>query len=302
MKNKKFIYKSLMILLGVFLVAIYALVPFNTHRETSDTNWMLDVNDNMKIKNLSIPGTHDSGATHSLFDVSGKCQDLDIKSQLNIGVRFFDIRLEMRNNKFHIVHSFVDQKLTFKETLEDFVEFIKKYPSEFLIVSIKKENDSKNSSYGFEECLLKYFNEYKEYISYDNELPELVKDARGKIYILSRYNDSSIGIPAYNEWQDDTTFTMEDFYVQDNYCIEDINEKVKDISDTIKYTQESDKYVLNFTSCYLDNDFPPSYATKAACDINNWLLHYYDNKDKLGILIVDYASEELIELIYKRNF
>ena len=73
---------------------------------------------------MSIPGTHDSGATHSIFDVAGKCQDLDIETQLEIGVRFFDIRLQQVNDKFNVVHSFVDQGLTFDNVLKDLNSFL----------------------------------------------------------------------------------------------------------------------------------------------------------------------------------
>ena len=284
------------------IISLLAMIPIN-NSYSKEEPWMKKVSDDTKLIDMSIPGTHDSGATHSIFDVSGRCQDLDIESQLNIGVRFFDIRLEMRNNKFHIVHSFVDQKLTFQETLNDFVNFIKKYPSEFLLVSIKKETENKNSTLSFEECLLNYFNEYQDYISYSNELPELLKDARGKIYILSRYSDSSIGIPAYDGWGDDTTFELDHLYVQDNYCLQDANEKCQNIYDTFKYSESNtEKLVLNFTSGYYDYGFPPTYAGTVALDINPWLEHYLSNNEgKLGIVVMDFVSEKLCEAVYKRN-
>lgn len=63
---------------------------------------------------MVIPGTHDSGAMHSIFDVAGKCQDLNIQQQLKIGVRFLDIRLRLKNDELEVVHSFVEQKLSFR--------------------------------------------------------------------------------------------------------------------------------------------------------------------------------------------
>ena len=62
--------------------------------------WMSKLDDNTNITDLTIPGTHDSGAN---FDVpilppliyvpdTSKNQDLSIRNQLNIGVRYLDIR------------------------------------------------------------------------------------------------------------------------------------------------------------------------------------------------------------------
>lgn len=68
---------------------------------------MKNLDDSLLISDMTIPGTHDSGALHSIFDVAGKCQDLNIKQQLKVGVRFLDIRLRLKNNELEVVHSFV---------------------------------------------------------------------------------------------------------------------------------------------------------------------------------------------------
>ena len=90
--NKKHKIIGIITLLASIIISIFAMVPISNIKESSI--WMSKVDDNKKIVELSIPGTHDSGATHSIFDVAGKCQDLSIKQQLKIGVRFFDIRLD----------------------------------------------------------------------------------------------------------------------------------------------------------------------------------------------------------------
>ena len=42
---------------------------------------------------------------------------LSIKKQLKVGIRFLDIRLQLVNDELVVVHSFVDQDLTFKYVL-----------------------------------------------------------------------------------------------------------------------------------------------------------------------------------------
>ena len=278
------------------------MIPMNYQFEADLTNWMKKIDDNTLINDISLPGTHDSGATHSIFDVAGKCQDISIKSQLNIGVRFFDLRLQLIEDEFHIVHSFVKQNLKFNSVMEDLSEFIKKYSSEFIIISIKEEESSVNSTLSFQEAFDRDIKKYEDIISLETKMPETIKDARGKIHLMSRFN-VDYGIPAYFGWHDSTSFEMGDVYVQDNYCITDIDVKKNDILKAIEYSKtHSDKLVLNFTSCYLDNAFPPSYAGTTALSINPWLKEQLSNEKDLGIMVCDFISDDLTKIIIERNF
>jgi 1-phosphatidylinositol phosphodiesterase len=284
----------------MILLSIFALIPIEKDYDNNGNNWMSMVSDDTNIYDMSIPGTHDSGAFHSLFDVAGKCQDLSVSKQLEIGVRFLDLRLQMVNNEFNIVHSFVDQNLKFKSVLDDLDKFISNNNLEFIIISIKEDADKVSSNKSFEELLLEYLKEYSN-ICYDKSLPKTLGEARGKIYILSRY-ELSFGIPAYNGWTDDDTFKLDNMYIQDNYCIDNAIDKKNDIKNTMDYAKKSsNELILNFTSCYLDNAFPPTYAGTIALDINPWLLDVFNNNDKLGIVVCDFITVELSTLIYERN-
>ena len=299
MKKREWICFSVIIV--SLIMSIFAFLPINKSYKVDP--WMSKVSDNTKIKDLSIPGTHDSGAMHSLFDVAGKCQDVSIIKQLDMGVRFFDIRLQLVDNELNVVHSFVDQELKFEWVLNYYKNFLKDYNSEFIIMSIKEDAESKDSSKSFKDVLVSLLAKYNDYICYDNKLPETVKEARGKVYILSRY-ELDFGISAYQGWKDSTTFELNDLYVQDNYCINDIDEKKKDIKATLEYSKNNnDKLVLNFTSCYIDGAFPPSYAGSAAKEINPWFIDYINENenDRLGIIVADFMTGELATAIYRRN-
>ncbi|MBQ8205912.1 MAG: phosphatidylinositol-specific phospholipase C [Bacilli bacterium] len=302
MDNKKQYIIGTLIVISSIVVSLFALIPINKKESNTPCVWMKDVNDSKIINEMSIPGTHDSGALHSIFDVAGKCQDIDINTQLNIGVRFFDLRLQLVENDFKIVHSFVNQNLSFSSVMDDISSFIRKYDSEFILISLKKEASDINSSKEFKDALLEKLKNYEDVLSYDKVLPNTIKEARGKIYIIDRY-DLSVGINAYSGWLDSETFTINNLYVQDNYCINDINVKKEDILSTIKYSNENnDKLVLNFTSCYLDYGFPPTYAGTSALIINPWLKTQIQNKnDRLGIIVADFIDKELAESIYMRN-
>ena len=293
--------KGIIFFIGVLIISLFSMIPLNTYSKKDVMPWMSYIHDDTKISDISIPGTHDSGATHSIFDVSGKCQDLSVKQQLRVGVRFFDLRLQLVNDEFKIVHSFVKQNLSFKKVLKDLSKFIKEYNSEFIIISLKKEESDVNSTLDFKEKLTSDLNEYKDIISFDNELPEYINDARGKIYIMDRYG-LDYGLPL-SYWSDDTSFEVNNYYVQDNYCINDINEKKEDIIKAIEYKKTSDNIVINFTSCYLENEFPPTYAGSSANKINPWFYDYINESNmKLGIVVMDFMTIDLAKAIYMRNY
>ena len=152
--------KGILFLIGVLIISLFSMIPLNSYSKKDVMPWMSYIHDDTKISDISIPGTHDSGATHSIFDVSGKCQDLSIKQQLRVGVRFFDLRLQLVNDEFKIVHSFVKQNLSFKKVMKDLSNFINENNSEFIIISLKKEASDKNSTLDFKDKLTSDLNEY----------------------------------------------------------------------------------------------------------------------------------------------
>ena len=303
MKHKTALISFVAFILAGVLSTV-AFVPFSTPSYEGSDKWMSTLKDDTPINKLSIPGTHDSGATHSIFDVAGMCQTTSIDKQLSMGVRFFDMRLQDVNGSFKIVHDFVDQNLTFASVLDSFVGFLEKNPSEFLLVSIKEEKSSVNSSWDFESLLLDYFANYSsDVIDTSTSLPNTLKEARGKMYVLSRYYGSTIGVPCSSGWYDNDSFEMNNMYVQDHYCIDNVKEKIDDIKSTLEKTNQSNyDLVLNFTSCYLDNAFPPSYAVTPAKTINPFLVDYLSSfMGSTGVLVMDFVNNELTTQVVERN-
>ena len=287
----------------IFAIAAFAIAPLESPATNKGVRWMSALEDDRAINELSIPGTHDSGATHSIADVAGKCQSLSIEDQLYIGVRFFDIRLQLVEDDFNVVHSFVDQDTEFDDVLEDMVEFVEKNPSEFLIVSIKEDADAKRPEGDFTALLEEELREY-DVISDSTTLPKTVGEARGKIYIISRYEGATIGIPAYEGWADSTSFELGELYVQDNYRVDSTEEKIADIEATMAIADRCTyDLVLNYTSCYLTSGFPPTYAATPAKTINPWLLERLYTEDRpQGVLVCDFITSDLVKAIWEVNF
>lgn len=300
--NKNIIKYATLIILSIILTLVAVLPMQKGKADRSD--WMADLEDDASLNSLTIPGTHDSGALHSLAEISGKCQSLSVEEQLKIGVRFLDIRLQLVDNELKVVHSFVDQLTDFEDVLDDLVAFIRNHEGEFLIVSIKEDASPKRSDRMFADVLEEMLLSYPE-INTERALPEKVGEARGAIHIVARYKNSTIGLPCYDGWKDDDTFVLGDVYIQDNYRVPNAEEKIADIRSTYSVAMEKNHaLVLNFTSCYLETCFPPIYAGLPAHKINRdtqkALLNEYDGP--LGVLVCDFMTAELADAIIGRNF
>lgn len=302
MKKNKIQYALSLLL--VFILSLCAVSPLQKG-EANRSDWMAMLDDGASLRSLTIPGTHDSGALHSIADVSGKCQSLSIGEQLKIGVRFLDIRLQLVDNELKVVHSFVDQMTDFEDVLADMVQFIRNNESEFLIVSIKEDASPKRSDQDFAAALEALLLSYPE-VSDEGTLPETVGAARGGIHIVARYRNASFGLPCYAGWEDDAAFALGDIYVQDNYRVSSTEEKIADIHKTYAVAmEETHALVLNYTSCYLASGFPPIYAGLPAHDINRdtqKAMSEGSANGPLGVLVCDFITAELADAIIGRNF
>lgn len=302
MKNK--IVKYVALVVASVILSLLAVIPMQKG-EVDRSDWMAELDDAASLNSLTIPGTHDSGALHSIAEISGKCQSLSIEEQLKIGVRFLDIRLQLVDNELKVVHSFVDQLTDFDDVLTDITEFVRENESEFLLVSIKEDTSPKRSDREFAEVLEERLLAHPE-VNQSCDLPGTVGDARGKVHIIARYKNASIGLPCYNGWKDDAVFELGNIYVQDNYRVSSAEEKIGCIHDAYSVATER-KYdlVLNYTSCYLEVGFPPIYAGLPARDINDdtraSVADEYDD-GPLGVIVCDFITSELAENIIGRNF
>jgi 1-phosphatidylinositol phosphodiesterase len=61
----------------------------------STQNWMGNVPGNVYLSQLSIPGTHDTLTFSATAVAEDQDPSFDIATQLNAGIRYFDLRLVM---------------------------------------------------------------------------------------------------------------------------------------------------------------------------------------------------------------
>ena len=164
-----------------------------------------------------------------------------------------------------------------------------------VIMSVKEEADPSNSDISFEESLKSYLTSDLYYLN--NNLPLTLGEVRGKVVLLSRYKDSSIGVPAYDGWEDSCSFTLpNDIYVQDTYKITSKEQKQDEVLKCFKEPGHALK--INFLSADRTNAFPPSYAPSAANDINPWINGEIHNHLDRGIVLYDFVNEKNMDAFF----
>jgi 1-phosphatidylinositol phosphodiesterase len=215
------------------------------------SDWMSKLKDDVLITSLSIPGTHDS-ASYKASLIGGitehiRCQDqeADITTQLEVGVRFLDIRI---NREWKCFHGVMYVYVSFSEVLEICKNFLTKNPKEVILMRIKTDDES--------GTLEKFNNGFKEYFQGANEKfwwkrgakadlsPVSLGEARGKIIAFSQ-----IGCGCTNHIYDYGFGYKWDGIIQDEYKNVTSAEKVLCVLDSIRFNNcIKDKWIFNFVS------------------------------------------------------
>ncbi|KAG8329689.1 hypothetical protein J6590_081020 [Homalodisca vitripennis] len=183
------------------------------------TNWMGNIQNEVRLSEIAIPGTHDSSTFKGYGGDSATTQVLSFEEQLNYGIRFFDIRVRHFENAFTLHHGFVYLHLNFDNFLESVDNFLRSSPSETVLFRLKEEYDAEGNSRSISETLQEYLNRYQgTYLRTDDRNINL-GSARGKYIILSdnsqfdsfglRYRESDIqdnysletNFDLYNKWE-----------------------------------------------------------------------------------------------------
>ncbi|KAI1083594.1 PLC-like phosphodiesterase [Whalleya microplaca] len=161
------------------------------------SGWMRELRDEYPLSALSIPGTHNSPTCHLALP-SVRCQAVGIREQLDNGVRFFDIRVNVSSgsSEMTLVHSAFPISLTgnkyFKDMLDVIYAFLDANPSETLIMSVKREGTGKGTDQQLSRILKDRFHGDGSRWYTEPRIPRL-GEVRGKIVLLRRHvNDPSL--------------------------------------------------------------------------------------------------------------
>lgn len=141
--------KTIQRTLRIFIILFSMLISPVQVKENTSSNWMEKISDETKLSAMLITGTHNSATQYVSLSPIFQCQDTDIKTQLENGYRYLDIRLVLKKDNLILKHNFAKCKkersifstpLTLDDVLEDIYIFLDKHPSEIVIFCAKKEN------------------------------------------------------------------------------------------------------------------------------------------------------------------
>ncbi len=163
--------------------------------------WMSDLPDTAHIVNMSIPGTHDSGTYNVKLGAGvfvanhAECQSLTITEQLNIGIRYFDIRTDQNGRINHGGFSCIKSKsagkgstnyLHFSDVLMEVNNYLNSNPREVVFIQIKAEDNKGSIAPKINSDLAKYAGG-RLYDPGKKKFSDLtLGDVRGKIVAISR--------------------------------------------------------------------------------------------------------------------
>ncbi|AQS08910.1 1-phosphatidylinositol phosphodiesterase precursor [Clostridium saccharobutylicum] len=275
----------------------------------TNSNWMGSLDNNTSISKLSIPGTHDSGARYEPVYGTAKCQEFPISEQLNIGVRYLDIRCRHINDSFVIHHGSIYQHMNFDDVLNNCISFLDKNPTECIIMSVKEEYDASNNTESFEKTFDSYVAKTSNRWYLGSNIPTL-NQARGKIVLVRRFssNSSSKGINA-TRWADNATFSINNGYsqikIQDQYKVSNNDSKWSAIEGLYNEAklQNNNCLYINYTSGYKPMAFIPMIP-KVSNDINSRVENYFNqnSKGRFGITASDFIDNDISSKIISTNF
>ncbi|MBL8507515.1 MAG: phosphatidylinositol-specific phospholipase C [Chitinimonas sp.] len=168
------------------------------------SNWMAVLDGNTPLRNLSLVGTHDSLSFHGGDIV--QTQSMSLANQLRAGVRAFDVRCRHINNVFAIHHGIVFQKTMFGDVLNTMADFLRRNPSETLMVAVQEEHTPEGNSRSFEATFADYKARYGSLIWEPSSQNPTLAETRGKLVIVQnftaqrRYGLDGAGFRSQGHW------------------------------------------------------------------------------------------------------
>ncbi|NLA72573.1 MAG: phosphatidylinositol-specific phospholipase C domain-containing protein [Clostridiales bacterium] len=285
--------------------------------------WMKHIDEAAPLSFINIPGTHNSTTQYIPLRYFSRCQNISVAQQLELGVRYLDLRVEHSKGKLKLVHSIIDckksafsfEKLWLDDIIDDCSRFIKENPSETIIMNFQID-DGKEHLLASDVLFERYVFSNKSLWFTENKNPCL-KECRGKLILARRtpisdkfpFNDMNSGINFYNSGTDvknervirsvkdgSTAFTA---YVQDDFSVPP---KVKWFDFVLPCLNEKkaseNSLLVNHLSA--NNGF---FSPKITANYVNKRFMGYELKKggHYGIIPADFITKELSEKIIASN-
>uniref|UniRef100_A0A8H7KEK3 Phosphatidylinositol-specific phospholipase C X domain-containing protein n=1 Tax=Bionectria ochroleuca TaxID=29856 RepID=A0A8H7KEK3_BIOOC len=132
----------------------YSFDAYHAHHP----RWMTAIPDDVNLTSLSIPGTHDTMTYGMPENEHLQCQIWNLTTQLNAGLRYFDIRARLQDDELKIYHSSGFTGFSYTDVLVAMFDFLDRNPGETIIMRFKEEGVpiGDHNTISFEDALIKH--------------------------------------------------------------------------------------------------------------------------------------------------
>lgn len=163
----------------------------------SQNSWMANIRDDVKLSRLSVPGTHDSMSNGPGGDIAQN-QGLSLSEQLDVGIRFLDIRVRAIDGVFTIHHGPIYLNKNFGDVLNAVKEFLCSHPTETVYMRVKQEYSEVNNT-EVKNIFNKYIGAecYKDLFYNGRNSNPTLGDTRSKVVLMYDGFYPSVGL-SYN--------------------------------------------------------------------------------------------------------
>ena len=251
-----------------------------------NANWMARLTDDTPIVRLLIPGSHDSCANRGGPLV--KTQSLSLISQLESGVRAFDIRLKLINNALLVFHGEVFLHADFLLVVKIFRKFLLANQTEFLLVRIKSEGVNLSPLKIYAHVVETVHRELKVMV----KIPESVGSARGKVLCLYDFpfgkNEQVLGV----KWSE--CKVQDDFFIAS--CFEhSLRAKMRSVVRHLKEASASKNGSLYVNFLSATGGCAPHHVARV-------LNKSVEAHSGAGVLMCDFVNVGFLDALISVNF
>jgi 1-phosphatidylinositol phosphodiesterase len=287
------------------------------------SNWMARLSGNESLADLTLPGTHDSHCTNSnilnwnvVVAPFAATQAIDISEQLVAGVRFIDLRCGYDDaGNIQMRHGTIALKGTLQDVVNVVALFLSSNTSEAIIASVKWDQSGVNEPDTFGPAVDKITQTIGSW--YTGTTVPLVRDCRGKIVLLRRYQGKT-GLTVEHWPYNNPHFTSNDgsIVVQDQcdfakspdrqQCFTTKWSSVKVLLDEAQNTK-GPLFINWCSSASLPWPLitPSQFASSVNDEIGKYMVSIEGQKTqaiKLGMVIQDFPDTSMIQRLILTNF
>ncbi len=144
MSKKKKILISVSVVLTILAIFVVCVVvsgqyfPKDTDiKDYKNTSWLGYIKDDALVSNIALPGSHDAGSYNMSY--LGRTQGYSIQTQLDMGTRYFDLRVNKTDKGYFMFHGPFNGE-NFVDVLSALTNFITANRSETLILDFQHFN------------------------------------------------------------------------------------------------------------------------------------------------------------------